>query len=85
MENLELKNKIGETWENLSEMCEDLECCMESIVEFGEISKTPFSSSKKMEIYNLPSEDDKEDDFEEESYILEFLETEDRVELLGVY
>lgn len=59
-------------------------CELSGTVYFGNIQKVPFSSAKQMEIYNEPSKFDGEE-FEKVSFMLEFLEEEDKVELLAVY
>ncbi|MBD5451282.1 MAG: hypothetical protein HDR25_01445 [Lachnospiraceae bacterium] len=69
-----MKNLIGKKWEDLTEMQEDLECCLEGEVHFGDIQSVPFSpSTRRIEIYN-----------DNESYMLDFIKTEDGVELIDV-
>lgn len=69
-----MKELVGRTWEDLTEMQADLECELEGEVYFGNTQSVPFSPSvKRMEIYN-----------DTESYMLDFTETEDGVELVDV-
>lgn len=77
-----LKDKIGNIWENIIEMQEDLECELKGEVYFGDIQTVAFSSAKRMEIYN---EVEDEEDGENESYTLEFAETENGIKLIDVY
>lgn len=74
-----LKDKIGNTWEDVVEMQEDLECELKGEVYFGDIQTVAFSSAKRMEIYN-----EVEDESESESYMLDFIETEDGIKLIDV-
>lgn len=76
-----LKDKIGRTWEDVVEMQEDLECELEGEVFFGSIQTVAFSSAKRMEIYN---EVEDEEEGESESYMLDFIETEDGVKLIDI-
>ncbi len=58
-----MKSKIGNTYENLTEMQEDLEVLLEGEVFFGDLKTVPFNPSvRRMEIYN-----------DTKSYILEFM------------
>lgn len=63
-----LKNRIGEIWDDIVEMQRDLECELEGEVFFSEASTVPFSSLKRVEMYN-----------EDESFTLEFSEEEDGI------
>lgn len=58
-----MKNKIGNVYENLLEMQEDLEVELEGEVFFSGLKKVPFDSSiRQLEIYN-----------DTKSYILEIV------------
>ena len=72
----ELKSKIGQTWNDITEMCQDLMCLLPGVVYFGEIQRIPYSSSKMMEMYD-----------ENTSVILSFIEIQDQesVKLISVY
>lgn len=69
----ELKAKIGEKWEDTTEMCQELMCLLPGTVYFGEIQRIPYSSSKMMEMYD-----------ENTSVMLKFTEIQD-VKLIAVY
>lgn len=72
----ELKTKIGQTWNDITEMCQYLMCLLPGVVYFGEIQSIPYSSSKMVEIYD-----------ENTSIMLEFTEIQDQesVKLIAVY
>lgn len=80
-----LNEKIGCVWDDVTEMQGDLECELSGIVHFGEAQFVPYSSLKRMEVYNEPSEFDDEENFEEENYALEFAEVDGEVKLINVY
>lgn len=70
----DIRRKIGETWEDLNEMCEDLMCLLPGTVYFGNIQNIPFSSGKMMEMYD-----------DDTSVMLKFTETEETVKLISIY
>ena len=70
----ELKAKIGEKWEDITEMCQDLMCLLPGVVYFGEIQNIPYSSAKIIEMYD-----------ENTTTILEFTESQESVKLIAVY
>lgn len=73
-----LKKVIGRTYDSLEDMQQDLECDLDGEVYFGAIQRVPFSPSKRrMEIYNLPGEFDDDEEFEEESYMIDYVESDD--------
>lgn len=69
-----IRRKIGETWEDLNEMCEDLMCLLPGTVHFGNIQNIPFNSGKMMEMYD-----------DDTSVMLRFTETEKTVKLISIY
>ena len=62
----ELKTKIGQTWNDITEMQQDLMCLLPGVVYFGEIQSIPYSSAKRVEMYNETS-----------SFMLEYIESQD--------
>ena len=70
----ELKNKIGETWEDIIKMQQDIMCLLPGTVYFGEIQSIPYSSAKRVELYNETS-----------SFMLDYIEKENIVKLVAVY
>lgn len=81
-----LKNYIGKSYEDVNELSEDFMCEFPGIVYFGDVQNVPYSSSKRMEVYNEPSEFDDEEDFEEESYTVEFITNDDEtIEITDIF
>ena len=70
----ELKYKIGQTWNDITEMCQDFMCLLPGVVYFGEIQSIPYSSAKIMEMYD-----------ENTTTILEFTESQESVKLIAIY
>lgn len=75
-----LQELVEGTWDNVAEMLESCEMILPGEVFFTEPEDVPFSSAEVVHMYN--HNDGYEDEFEEESFGLEFVRTDEEKAIL---
>lgn len=77
---------IGKVYEDEFEFGQALMCALPGYVFLGEETKVPFSSAKRIDVYNEASEFDDDEDFEEERYTIEFIRSENEtIEITDIF